>query len=53
MVQRVMTGGHDAVRDWHMRWLGDGHFQATANDVVGTARGSSSGRTFNWVDFGD
>jgi hypothetical protein len=49
MVQHVTTGGHDTVRDWYMRRLGDGHFEATANDVVGAARGSSSGRTFHWT----
>ena len=41
--------GHDTVRDWHMRRLGDGHFEATANDVAGAAQGSSSGRTFHWT----
>ena len=49
MVQHVMTGGKDTVRDWHLRRLGNGCFQATANDMVGTARGQSSGRTFHWT----
>ena len=49
MVQHVMTAGKDTVRDWHMRRLGDGKFLATANDMVGTARGVASGRTFHWT----
>jgi hypothetical protein len=49
MVQHVMTGGKDTVRDWHMRRLGDGKFAATANDMVGTAKGVASGRTFHWT----
>ena len=49
MVQHVMTGGKDTVRDWHLRRLGDGQFEATANDMAGTARGQASGRTFHWT----
>ena len=48
MVQHVITGGKDTVRYWHMRRLGGGQFEATANDMVGTARGRASGRTFHW-----
>ncbi|HZK80686.1 MAG TPA: DUF3833 family protein, partial [Humisphaera sp.] len=48
MVQHVMTGGKETVRDWHMHRLGDGKFMATANDMVGDARGVASGRTFHW-----
>lgn len=48
MVQHVMSHGKDSVRDWHIRRLGNGRFEATANDVIGTARGSSSGRTLHW-----
>jgi hypothetical protein len=49
MVQHVMTGGKDTVRTWHMRRLGNGQFEATANDMVGSARGTASGRTFHWT----
>jgi hypothetical protein len=49
MVQHVITGGKDTARHWHMRRLGNGKFEASANDMVGTARGSSSGRTFHWT----
>ncbi len=36
------------VRDWHMRRTGAGRYEATANDIVGTAQGESSGRAFHW-----
>ncbi len=49
MVQHVVTGGKDSVRDWHVRRLGNHQFEATANDVVGTARGVPSGRTLHWT----
>jgi hypothetical protein len=49
MVQHVVTHGKDSVRDWHIRRLGNNQFEATANDVVGTARGSPSGRTLHWT----
>ena len=42
--------GTDAptTRDWHMRRLGGGKFEATANDMVGTAHGEGDGRAFHW-----
>ena len=49
MVQHVVHDGGDTVRDWHVRRVGPGQFEATANDVVGTARGSTSGRTLHWT----
>jgi hypothetical protein len=49
MVQHVMSDGKDTVRDWHIRRLGKGLFEASANDMVGTARGSASGRTLHWT----
>ena len=36
------------VRDWRMRQVAPGRFEATANDVVGTATGQASGRAFHW-----
>lgn len=49
MIQHLVSSGKDTVRDWHLRRLGHGQFEAKANDMVGTARGSSSGRTFHWT----
>lgn len=42
--------GNDATttRDWHMRRLGSGKFEATANDMVGTVHGEGVGRAFHW-----
>ena len=48
MIQHVLTGGKDSVRDWHIRRVGQGRFEARANDVVGVARGTPSGRTLHW-----
>ena len=48
MVQHVIVDGKDTKRDWHMRRLSAGHFEATANDMIGTALGEASGRTFHW-----
>jgi len=48
MIQHVYHDGEDSVRDWHIRRLGHGQFEATANDVIGTARGTTSGRTLHW-----
>lgn len=36
-------------RSWRMRRLDAHHFEATANDVVGTARGVASGNAFFWT----
>jgi hypothetical protein len=49
MIQYVVIGGKQTVRDWHIRRLGDGRFEATANDMVGAATGLASGRTFHWT----
>jgi hypothetical protein len=35
-------------RDWHLRRTAPGHFEATANDMVGTAHGDAAGRAFHW-----
>lgn len=48
-VQQVRLDDDPAqVRDWRMRRIGPGRFQATANDMVGTAVGEAAGRTFHW-----
>lgn len=49
MIQHVVTGGKDSVRDWHIRRVGGGWFEATANDMVGPAHGRPSGRTLHWI----
>ena len=49
MVQRVRHDGKETVRDWHVRRLAGGGFEATANDLVGAARGTPSGRTLHWT----
>ena len=49
MVQHVRHDGEDTVRDWHVRRLAGGVFEATANDLVGTARGTPSGRMLHWT----
>ncbi len=49
MVQHVVHDGQDTARDWHFRRLGGGRFEATANDLVGVARGATSGRTLHWT----
>jgi hypothetical protein len=49
MVQHLDLGdGTTQSRDWHMRRLGGGAFEATANDIEGTARGEAAGRAFHW-----
>ena len=49
MIQHVLHDGDDTVRDWYIHRLGDHRFSATASDVVGTASGSTSGRTLHWT----
>lgn len=50
LVQRL-TIGQDAptTRTWQMRRAGPGRYEATANDMVGTAIGEASGRAFHWT----
>lgn len=50
MVQRL-TVGKDAptTRTWQMRRAGPNRYEATANDMVGTATGEASGRAFHWT----
>ncbi len=48
MVQRLTYGdGEVKMRDWHMRRIAPGRFEATANDMVGTGHGESAGRAFH------
>ena len=49
MVQHLtMPDGATQARDWHMRRIAPHQFEATANDMVGTARGEAQGRVFHW-----
>lgn len=49
MVQHLHVGtDKESVRDWRMQRIGPGRYQATANDMVGTATGEASGRAFHW-----
>ena len=49
MVQRLTFGdGRVQTRDWHMRRVAPHRFDATANDMVGTAHGEAAGRAFHW-----
>ena len=50
LIQRL-TISQDAptTRTWQMRRTGPGRYEATANDMVGTAIGEASGRAFHWT----
>ncbi len=47
---QTLTIGTDApiTREWRMRRISPGRFEATANDMVGTATGEVAGRAFHW-----
>jgi Protein of unknown function (DUF3833) len=44
----VYSDGTQEKRIWRMTHLGDGRYQGTAGDVVGTAEGQVRGNTFRW-----
>ena len=49
MVQTLTLGdGKPQHRDWHLRRIAPGQFRATANDMVGEAKGEAAGRVFHW-----
>ena len=49
MVQTLNVGGEAPMtRTWAMRRTASGRYEATANDMVGTATGEASGRAFHW-----
>lgn len=49
MAQRLeFEDGSVQQRDWHVRRTGPQSYEATANDMVGTAVGEASGRVFHW-----
>ena len=50
MAQTLMSpGGTAQRRDWVLWRTGPDTFDATANDMDGTARGESTGRMFHWT----
>lgn len=50
MTQTLQVGTDAPVtRQWHMTRVGPNQFDATANDMVGTAHGESAGRAFHWT----
>lgn len=42
------SDGSTSQRTWLLQDLGQGHYRAHANDVIGTAEGSSAGNAFHW-----
>lgn len=44
----VLSGGRRQHRSWKIRRVDEHHYEATANDVVGTIRGESYGNVFHW-----
>jgi len=49
MTQRLNIGTDPQVtRTWAMRRTAPGRYEATANDMVGTAVGEAGGRAFHW-----
>ncbi len=49
MVQHLtLPDGTAQSRDWHMRRTAPQQFEATANDMIGTAHGEARGRAFHW-----
>ena len=49
MKQVLNVGAEPPVtRTWTMRRTAPGRFEATANDMVGTATGEAAGRAFHW-----
>lgn len=49
MMQRLTFGdGKTQTREWHMRRIGPHRYEATANDMVGSAVGEAAGPVFHW-----
>jgi len=44
----TFSDGERQRRVWHVQKLADGSYTGAADDVVGQARGASSGAAFNW-----
>ena len=50
VLNQTFTYGDGSVqhRRWHIRRVDAHHYEATANDVVGTGRGEADGNAFHW-----
>ena len=49
MVQHLRVDDDpETTRDWHVHRTAPGRYEATANDVVGTAVGEAAGPAFHW-----
>jgi hypothetical protein len=48
MAQTLTVGGKTTHRDWRLRRTGPTTYAATANDMVGEAHGTATGRVFHW-----
>jgi hypothetical protein len=46
--QFKFSDGKTQTRDWRIRRIDATHWEATANDMVGTARGEGEGNAFYW-----
>lgn len=44
----VYSDGSQEKRIWRLKHLGNGRYEGTAGDVVGTATGQTRGNTFRW-----
>ncbi len=47
--QDLILGVKRQHRSWRIRKLDAQHFEATANDMIGTARGEARGNVFHWT----
>ncbi len=49
-IEQDLTFGKSAPqhRSWRVRQIDPHHYEATANDIVGTARGEAWGNAFHW-----
>ena len=44
----IYSDGEKQKRIWRMKYLGEGRYSGTADDVIGTALGQTSGNAFRW-----
>ncbi len=45
----VLGNSPPQYRSWKLRKVDSHHYEATANDIVGIARGEAYGNTFHWI----
>lgn len=46
--QDLEIDGKNSHRSWQLRRIDEHHYEATANDIVGVARGEAFGNVFHW-----